>query len=308
MPDPEAPDDDPPRDRADARHPGRSGGIITLERADEVMVVGDLHGNIPAFKKVLTLAALDRNPGRHLVLQELIHGPLDLPGRQGGPLAPAPGRGRGAQVPVSRSGPPDPGQSRAFRADRPVIGKDGEDPQRQVSHGDRDGLRRVGRRDLRGLQGASSPRCRWRSARPIASSSATRSPTTSDLDSLDLDLLKADTWPEEAMKRRGTIYALTWGRDTSPRPPTASPRWSTPTSSSPAISPATKGSARPTIARSSSTAPIPIPAIACSPPNQPVTIESLLNCVHLIDVRPAAIGRFRRVADRSLLESTAGSG
>ena len=38
----------------------------------------------------------------------------------------------------------------------------------------------------------------------------------SDLDSLDLDILKADTWPEAAMKRRGTVYALTWGRDTSP--------------------------------------------------------------------------------------------
>ena len=62
----------------------------------------------------------------------------------------------------------------------------------------------------------SSPRCRWRSARPIACSSATRSPTSRDLDALDLELLKADTWPEESMKRHGTIYALTWGRDTDP--------------------------------------------------------------------------------------------
>ena len=36
------------------------------------------------------------------------------------------------------------------------------------------------------------------------------------LDDLDLALLKADHWPEEAMKRGGTIYALTWGRDTTP--------------------------------------------------------------------------------------------
>ena len=41
-------------------------------------------------------------------------------------------------------------------------------------------------------------------------------PDASDLDTLDLELLKADSWPEEAMKRRGTIYALTWGRDTTP--------------------------------------------------------------------------------------------
>ena len=63
--------------------PGRSGGIITLERAAEVMVVGDLHGNLLAFKKVLALAALDRHPGRHLVLQELIHGPLMYPDDKG---------------------------------------------------------------------------------------------------------------------------------------------------------------------------------------------------------------------------------
>ena len=55
--------------------PGRSGGIISLEDATDVMVVGDLHGNLHAFKKVLTSAALDRHPQRHLVLQELIHGP-----------------------------------------------------------------------------------------------------------------------------------------------------------------------------------------------------------------------------------------
>ena len=56
--------------------PGRAGGVVTLdpEHADEVFVVGDLHGNIPAFKLVLEAAALTENPRRHLVLQELIHG------------------------------------------------------------------------------------------------------------------------------------------------------------------------------------------------------------------------------------------
>ena len=64
--------------------PGRSGGIIAPVGAEEIMVVGDLHGNIPAFRKVLAIAALDRNPGRHLVLQELIHGKLEYGRRQGG--------------------------------------------------------------------------------------------------------------------------------------------------------------------------------------------------------------------------------
>src|SRR5262249_6475961 len=40
----------------------------------DIIVVGDLHDNFPAFKKVLMLAALEHHPGRHLVLQELIHG------------------------------------------------------------------------------------------------------------------------------------------------------------------------------------------------------------------------------------------
>ena len=46
--------------------PGRVGGIITLNSAAEVLVVGDLHGNIPAFRKILDVAALAQNPGRHL--------------------------------------------------------------------------------------------------------------------------------------------------------------------------------------------------------------------------------------------------
>ena len=53
--------------------PGRSGSVIALDDADEVMVVGDLHGNLPAFRQTLAIAALDRHPQRHLVLQELVH-------------------------------------------------------------------------------------------------------------------------------------------------------------------------------------------------------------------------------------------
>ncbi len=63
--------------------PGRSGGIISLEDASDVMVVGDLHGNLPTFKKVLVASALEKHPTRHLVLQELIHGPASYPGDGG---------------------------------------------------------------------------------------------------------------------------------------------------------------------------------------------------------------------------------
>ena len=54
------------------RTPGRVGSVVRAF-ADEVMVVGDLHGNMRAFKWALAEAALDANPRRHLVLQELVH-------------------------------------------------------------------------------------------------------------------------------------------------------------------------------------------------------------------------------------------
>lgn len=55
--------------------PGRTGSQVLLDDLDDVIVVGDLHGNIPALKKVLEYARLDQYKKRHLVLQELIHGP-----------------------------------------------------------------------------------------------------------------------------------------------------------------------------------------------------------------------------------------
>src|SRR6185437_5901279 len=53
---------------------GRAGGVVALDGAEDVMVVGDLHGNVPALSRLLRIAALDDHPRRHLVLQELVHG------------------------------------------------------------------------------------------------------------------------------------------------------------------------------------------------------------------------------------------
>jgi hypothetical protein len=56
--------------------PGRIGKFLELSDVDEVLVAGDLHGNLPNFKKILQLADLESHPKRHVVLQELVHGPL----------------------------------------------------------------------------------------------------------------------------------------------------------------------------------------------------------------------------------------
>jgi hypothetical protein len=56
--------------------PGRRGRIVYLTDAEDVMVVGDLHGNVENFRSALNIAQLNLHPKRHLVLQELIHGPF----------------------------------------------------------------------------------------------------------------------------------------------------------------------------------------------------------------------------------------
>src|SRR5258707_13249189 len=56
--------------------PGRKGRLIEATDVDEVLVVGDLHGNLENFRRVLEISQLKKNPGRHLVVQELVHGPF----------------------------------------------------------------------------------------------------------------------------------------------------------------------------------------------------------------------------------------
>ena len=59
--------------------PGRKGHRVELQNCKDVLVAGDLHGHIPNFKVILTAADLAKNPGRHLVLQELIHSTFMYP-------------------------------------------------------------------------------------------------------------------------------------------------------------------------------------------------------------------------------------
>jgi hypothetical protein len=58
--------------------PGRRGRLVHLE-GQEVLVAGDLHGNVENFRRLLKRADLGNHPGRHLVVQELIHGPFRYP-------------------------------------------------------------------------------------------------------------------------------------------------------------------------------------------------------------------------------------
>lgn len=69
------------RRAADAfrRTPGRTGRVLRLPEGAEVLVAGDLHGNVENFRLLLHAADLARQPRRHLVVQEVVHGPFRYP-------------------------------------------------------------------------------------------------------------------------------------------------------------------------------------------------------------------------------------
>ena len=63
------------------RDPLRTGNIIDLPEKDDVVILGDLHGDRENFRRVVDWASLHHHKQRFLVLQELIHGgPRDAAG------------------------------------------------------------------------------------------------------------------------------------------------------------------------------------------------------------------------------------
>jgi len=55
-------------------HPYRSGCMVDLPADGTLFMTGDLHDHGLNYQRILKAAALERNPKRHLVLHELIHG------------------------------------------------------------------------------------------------------------------------------------------------------------------------------------------------------------------------------------------
>jgi hypothetical protein len=59
--------------------PGRTGRLVALQDVDEILVAGDLHGDMDNFRRLMALADLGKNPRRHFVVQEVIHGAFRYP-------------------------------------------------------------------------------------------------------------------------------------------------------------------------------------------------------------------------------------
>jgi hypothetical protein len=53
--------------------PNRNGSLLTFGLAGQLVMTGDLHGHLRNFEKLQRFCALDRSPGRVVVLHELIH-------------------------------------------------------------------------------------------------------------------------------------------------------------------------------------------------------------------------------------------
>ncbi len=59
----------------------RKGSLLDLEDYGQVVMTGDLHGNLKNFRKLRNYASLERTPARHMILHELLHLPNLLPGQ-----------------------------------------------------------------------------------------------------------------------------------------------------------------------------------------------------------------------------------
>ncbi len=60
--------------------PNRRGSLLTFGSVGQLVMTGDLHGHLRNFDKLQRFCALDRSPGRYVVLHELIHEEPEAPG------------------------------------------------------------------------------------------------------------------------------------------------------------------------------------------------------------------------------------
>ncbi len=194
--------------------PGRCGRLIDLAGATEVLVGGDLHGNLANFQCLIRRANLGAHPGRHLVVQELVHGPQRYP--NGGDkshqmldvLA-------ALKCQYPRQVHMLLGNHELAEWTGQLVGKADE----ILNHRFRDGVGHA--YGPRAAEVYAAYQALF-AAVPLALRTPNRVflshslPKAKNLEKFDPALLEQDAVSPEELKPGGTVHSLVWGRDTSP--------------------------------------------------------------------------------------------
>jgi hypothetical protein len=194
--------------------PGRRGRLVCLDGATEVLVGGDLHGHLDNFRRLLQKADLGRHPGRHLVLQEALHGPFRYEG----------GGDRSHQLfdvlaalkcQYPRQFHFLPGNHELAQwTNRPIFKGDDSlnalfDEGVRVAYGDRADAVDTAYRELF----AALPLALRTTNRVFLSHSL---PSPARLAEFDPAVLERDRTEEKELLPGGSVFALVWGRDAAP--------------------------------------------------------------------------------------------
>jgi hypothetical protein len=191
--------------------PGRTGRVVMLGDADGLLVGGDLHGHLGNFQALMKKADLGNHPRRHLVLQELIHGPFRYPN----------GGDKSHQLLdlIAALTCQFPGRVHFLPGNHEIAQATG----RMIQKGD-DFYNEL---FIRGIESAYGERADdvyaayldMIAASPLAVRTANRIfvshslPSELRMDSFHYEELLRDTRPED-LESHGPVYALVWGRDT----------------------------------------------------------------------------------------------
>ncbi len=192
---------------------GRRGRVVHLIDATEVMAVGDLHGNLGNFQRVLKIADLGSHPRRHLVMQELIHGRFTYPdGSDKSHQAVDLWCALKCQFPTRVHYLP--GNHELSQWTNRMIGKGDLD----LNASFRDGVRAA--YGVRGDEVYAAYLALF-AVLPVAVRTPTRVflshslPSAGVLANLDLALLDRDGHDTADLAPGGLVYSIVWGRDTS---------------------------------------------------------------------------------------------
>jgi hypothetical protein len=195
--------------------PGRRGHLVAVENVMEILVAGDLHGNVENFRQLLEKAALAKNPQRHLVLQELVHGPLRYPA----------GGDKSHQLIdlLAALKCQYPRQVHMLLSNHELAQWTGL----AIAKADDVDLNTLYREGLETAYGSRAAEIyaaheKLFAVFPLAVRTPNRVflshslPSAARLENFDPAILEADTLADEQLLPGGAIYALLWGRDTRP--------------------------------------------------------------------------------------------